>query len=366
MEGEHTPDQPLSGEIPEYEEPPEGFPDEGMGTAAEEALSADETSPEMEDGGMTAGYPPMRDEDLLPEPDVSIAKPEPAAMSGAPLFSPASFQPPGPLSGVPGKGTLAQEKEHPANPEMLELLVTDEAMVDLWKRSDHAQKNVIENIATIPQGQKMLNYLQNGKNELLGGKENYEEAERFINEVEYQVSFSINLKSLSKGFTTGLYLYEIGWAIALILFLIFGIGVSAAFASAKMEGTPDQAYLLSSMVWGGFGGVIGALLALTKHIAIDQDFDKQHTWWYFTSPTMGIGIGAVVYLFMHVGLFSIVGANANIASPLVIYVFAWLAGYQQNIFTDLVKRMMKTLMGEDIRASEENEVQPNFEVTAED
>jgi hypothetical protein len=372
-EGEHSAEDisSLEGESSynggiEFEQPPEDFPDGGMGTAAEEAGLADESIPEMTNGGMSAGYPPTRDDDLLPEPDVSVAKPEPAAMVGAPLFSSESYKQPGPLSGTSDEVTPSQDVEQPTNPEMLKLLVTDEAMKDLWIRADRAQKNVIEHIATIPHGQKMLNYIQNGKNELLGGKENFEEAERFINEVEYQVSFSISLKSLSKWFTTGLYLYEVGWAIALILFLILGIGISAAFASTKMEGTPDQAYLLSSMVWGGFGGVIGALLALTKHIAIDQDFDKQHTWWYFTSPTMGIGMGAVVYLFLHVGLFSIVGANADIASPLVIYVFAWLAGYQQNVFTDLVKRMMKTLMGENAKTEDDEEVKPTFEVTTEE
>lgn len=343
-------DEPLFAYEPDFDQPPEDFPDDGMGTAAEEALLADQIPPELMDHGMSAGYPPMRDEDLTPEPDVSMARPEPAAMSGAPLFSPESFGPPDPLSGVAGGATPVQGAEHPAKPEMLKLLITDEDIKELWARADIAQKGVIEHIATIPLGQRMLNYIQNGKNELLGGKENYEEAERFINEVEYRVSYSKNLKSLSKVFTTGLYLYEIVWAIVLLLFLILGIGVSEAFASAKMEGTPDQTYLLTSMVWGGFGGVIGALLALIKHIAIEQDFDKQHTWWYFSSPTMGIGMGAVVYLFLHVGLFSIVGADADIASPLVIYVFAWLAGYQQNIFTDLVKRMMKTLMGEDLKA----------------
>jgi hypothetical protein len=359
-------DEPLFTHEPDFDQPPEDCPDDGMGTIAEEALLADQIPPELMDGGMSAGYPPMRDEDLTPEPDVSMARPEPAAMSGAPLFSPESFGPPGPLSGVAGRAVPVQGAEHPAKPEMLKLLITDEDIKELWARADMAQKGVIEHIATIPLGQKMLNYIQNGKNELLGGKENYEEAERFINEVEYRVSFSKNLKSLSKVFTTGLYLYEIVWAIVLLLFLILGIGVSAAFASAKMEGTPDQTYLLTSMVWGGFGGVIGALLALIKHIAIEQDFDKQHTWWYFSSPTMGIGMGAVVYLFLHVGLFSIVGADADIASPLVIYVFAWLAGYQQNIFTDLVKRMMKTLMGEDLKAEVDMETKPNFVADAED
>jgi hypothetical protein len=348
----------------DFYQPLEEYPDYGMGTAAEEALMVDSVSPELMDGGMSAGYPPTRDKDLTPAPDVSIEKPEPSAMSGAPPFSPESFEPPDPFSSSTDREGLVQDGQHPAKPEMLKLLVTDEDIQQLWDRADIAQKGVIEHIATIPLGQKMLNFIQNGKNELLGGKENFEEAERFINEVEYRVSFSRKLKSLSKVYTTGLYLYEIAWAVGLLLFLIIGIGVSAAFASAKMEGTPDQTYLLTSMVWGGFGGVIGALLALIKHIAIDQDFDKQHTWWYFSSPTMGVGMGAVVYLFLHVGLFSIVGADTDIASPLVIYVFAWLAGYQQNIFTDLVKRMMKTLMGDDLKA--EKEIKPNFEVNSED
>jgi hypothetical protein len=361
----------LDPSIPEdaetdFYQPLEEYPDDGMGTAAEEAFMVDSISPELMDGGMSAGYPPTRDEDLTPSPYVSIEKPEPSAMSGAPIFSPESFEPPDPFSDTSDREELIQNAEHLAKPEMLKLLVTDEDIQQLWERADIAQKGVIDHIATIPLGQKMLNFIQNGKNELLGGKENYEEAERYINEVEYRVSFSRKLKSLSKVYTTGLYLYEIVWAVVLLLFLVLGIGVSAAFASAKMEGTPDQTYLLTSMVWGGFGGVIGALLALIKHIAIDQDFDKQHTWWYFSSPTMGVGMGAVVYLFLHVGLFSIVGADTDIASPLVIYVFAWLAGYQQNVFTDLVKRMMKTLMGEDLKAEKEKEIKPNFEVNLED
>ena len=155
-----------------------------------------------------------------------------------------------------------------------------------------------------------------------------------------------SLKSLSKGYIIGLYTYEVVWAIALLLILFSGIGVTTAFAGTQMDNIPDLTYLLSSVIWGGFGGVIGALLALVRHISIKQDFDMQHTWWYISSPTIGVGIGAVVYLFMHVGLYTTIGNKGDIASPLLIYVLAWLAGYQQNIFTDLVKRMMKTLMGE--------------------
>ena len=83
---------------------------------------------------------------------------------------------------------------------------------------------------------------------MLGGIENNEETDIFINEVEYRISFSVKLKSLSTCFTTVLYSNEVGWTIALLLFLIFGIGISADFASVKMSGQQDQTYLLSSIV----------------------------------------------------------------------------------------------------------------------
>ncbi len=38
---------------------------------------------------------------------------------------------------------------------------------------------------------------------------------------------------------------------------------------------------------------------------------------------------------------SISGPTQEITSPLAIYLLAWLAGYQQNVFTSLVKRMLK-------------------------
>ncbi len=118
------PHEPLtdhpSGLPPEEEAgndpPPEDYPDLGMGTAGEEVALAEEVPPELADGGMSAGYPPTRDEDLPPKPGAAIPKPDPAAMSGAPLFSAGSFEPlgPGPAAGE-GQPPL-QEVEKPAEP----------------------------------------------------------------------------------------------------------------------------------------------------------------------------------------------------------------------------------------------------------
>jgi hypothetical protein len=335
-----------------YQQPPEGYPDEGMGTAMEEATLRETIPPEQLDGGMSAGYPPTPDGDLPPQPSAPLATPQPSSMSGAPLFSPETLGLPDPLMGYTGRHRPSRQAEHDAQAEMVSLLVPQEKIKTLWERADQAYQQVNAEITNIPVAQSLLDHIQSARNALMAGAENYEEAERFINEVDYRIALSRKIKVFPRFYIPGLYFYQIAWAVAFLLVLILVVEVPNAFAGTRMEGIPIETYLYSSMIWGGFGGVIGALLALVKHWSIEQDFDRQHTWWYLSSPMIGIGMGIVVYLFMHVGLSATIGANGEITSPLVIYVLAWLAGYQQNVFTDLVKRMMKTLMGEDKHSDE--------------
>jgi hypothetical protein len=324
----------LNGELPsfvgvaEYDQPPEDLPDEGMGTGLEETIDRAENPPE------------------------TMAMPAPGSMSGAPLFSEAVLAEPGPTAGLQGGNILQQNEEQTARDEMLELLVTEETIKGLWKRADDAQGQVIEQVHTLPFGRQMLDHIQTARNELMGGRENYEEAERFVNEVDYRVSLSQRLEKWSKGFIALLYIYEIVWAVALLLVLTLYLGEDA-FASAQAQGTSILTYLLGSMIWGGFGGAVGAMLSLVKHIAQDQDFDKQHTWWYINSPPVGVAMGAFIFLIMQGGLISITGSVDSITSPIVIYILAGLAGYQHNVFTDLIKRLMKVFGIEDKKEEEE-------------
>ncbi len=322
----------LETEIP-FDSPPPDTIDSAMESIHEEHETG--SPPAQPDEGMSAGYPPT--------PDVG-----PTAMPNTALFSTAAFETPGPMAHLPDEHNLSHDHahEHKADPKLVARLVPEDKIEALWIRADKARQGVNEHISTITIAQKMLDYIQTARNEMLGGQSNYEEAERYINEVEYRIALNKRLKDISKGYVAWLYGYEIFWAVVFLGILILYLG-TAAFESTAAESTARITYMIGSMVWGGLGGVIGALLSLVKHISIEQDFDKQHTWWYIHSPLMGVGTGAVVFLFMHVGLNSIIGPNGEISSPFVIYVLAWLSGYQHNIFTDLVKRMMKTLMGDD-------------------
>jgi len=166
----------------------------------------------------------------------------------------------------------------------------------------------------------------------MAGKEFYEDAERHINEVEYRVQLSIQLDKLSRTLIPWLFLYLTIWFIGLLV-AIFLIGEEIFSADAS-----HLIILAGSMIWGGIGGIIGALLPLIKHFSTDRDFAKSHVWWYIRSPLVGSGMGAVIFLFMSSGLLSIAGGGSFIT-----YILAGLAGYQHNVFTDLVKQLIKRL-----------------------
>ena len=120
--------------------------------------------------------------------------------------------------------------------------------------------------------------------------------------------------------------------------------------------------LLSTMFWGGVGGVIGALRALIKHTSQEQDFDKQHSLWYLISPLMGAVLGSIIYLVMSVGVIAITSGTSTITSPAIIYLLSGIAGFKHNVFTSIVNRAIKLFEGgssDDTSAEEKaNETPP--------
>lgn len=251
---------------------------------------------------------------------------------------------PGPPPGVPTLVLPIQAEAKTEKKKLVALFVRDEDMKELWERASKAEREIISSIDNASTAEELLNQLEYARNELLAGKENYEQAERYISEVEYRVAFSQRVVRLSSSLGFGLFAYETIWAFVLLVFLFLVLG-PAAFSSAAIPSSkwssPDVVFLLGSMTWGALGGVIGAWLSLVKHISLDQDFDRQHLLWYINSPVMGIGVGAVIFLILRAGLLSITGPSEAINSPLVIYLLAWLSGFQQNVFTDIIRRLLQ-------------------------
>lgn len=344
-EDDHPQEFPPEEETPSGEEPvtPEdATPSEGgMGTAREEIETGvgmlPEEQPREGDRGMGAMDPILTDEELPATPGAPLAEmevPPAEAAKDAPLFSEKAYDEPGPTDFSSEAPKPSEIK--PANPEMTKLLVTDKDVKELWKRADTAKAGVDEHVGTLVIARDLFDLIKSARNELMAGRDNYEEAERFVNEVEYRVHLSVLLKKWSQTIGIRLFFYELIWGVLLVILAL--LTLSKGYSS----GQQDPIYLFTTMVWGGVGGVVGAWFSLIKHIAQDQDFDIQHTLWYLYTPPMGMLLGLAVWLIMRSGL-SAVNGPLNIQSPLLIYFIAWLAGYQHNVFTDLVKRAMKVL-----------------------
>jgi hypothetical protein len=302
--------EPVEGEIPEISrggEPPEG--------------------------GMSAAEPILTDTELeeihLPSGEMEV----PASIPG-PSF---------PYSGEVEKETKSLTEQE----EMLAHFVTPDRLALLWGRIDSAQQDIKMKVPNMLIARELIANLEQARNELLAGKEYYEEAERTISEVELRIAVVERAKS-DNWAAIALFLYEVIWA---VLFMTFFIITNQAPEITNII------LVMSSAIWGGIGGIAGAFYALWKHVARDVDFSKQYYLWYISNPVMGLILGAFIYLVMKGSLLSMTTETniQDITSPFIIYLLAFVVGYQQNVAWALVRRVVQVfqLSGENGESSKE-------------
>ncbi len=330
-----------------FKEPQEPTEDHGM-SAVEPILSDDELDPlpPDADGGMQASGPILPEESMATDPPL----PPSSSTQGAPLFTAAAYQAPGPEPNTP-EVEAPPVVELPSNPELVDELITHQSLKSLWERADHLQQRVNLEINNVDKARELLNQIQAARNYMLAGRDHYEEAERALNEVEYCLEFSKRVRRWSYSVGWKLLAYEIFWAVLLgiAMFVVpmmlrryaplFGYSLQPTDDLNSVQWLIDG---FKSMFWGGLGGITGALYALWRHIAQEQDFDKQYTMWYITNPIMGIALGAFIYIIMQAGLIAMTaGTQSSMNSAALVFVLAWLSGFQQNVAYDIIRRVLK-------------------------
>jgi hypothetical protein len=278
------------------------------------------------DSGMGASEPVLRDSDF-------------EAMDLPPAGSGGIASEPVPLP-IPAPGA---EPPVATDADLTALFITRERLSHLWTRIDTAQQDVREKVPNLPIARDLIAKLEKARNLLLTGMENYEEAERAASEVELRIAV-IERSQADNRSVVGLFLYQMVWVITLVIF----------FVVVGDQELTDQMLLLQSAAWGGIGGIAGALYALWKHVSRDLDFTRQYSLWYITHPIMGLVLGAFVFLVTRFGILSLFtdAESLEISSPFVIYILAFVVGYQQNVAWDLMRRVLKVFqLGEDSRGS---------------
>jgi hypothetical protein len=141
---------------------------------------------------------------------------------------------------------------------------------------------------------------------------------------------------------------------SLVVLSLGWLGQIAPQTSAR-QAYVDPAIFLQAMVWGGIGGVVAIWYSLFKHVS-NRDFDIQYGLSYVTKPFFGLILGGTVYMVVQLLILSL-GisplllpeglANSTIA-PWLIYLMAWVCGFNEARIFGLVDGVMKrTLTGQE-------------------
>ncbi len=213
------------------------------------------------------------------------------------------------------------------------------------QRAEEARLKIKTELNNAEKALAYLNLLEQAQNLVSQGSSYYEEAERLLSEVEYHLAFRERMVRASRRVGIPLFFYEVIW-FTILVWMLIQINTVPTYEIIRNSSPITEVnlvHLLSGLIWGGLGGVVGALYALWKHIAKEQDFDPQYALWYLTNPVLGVMLGGFIFLVIQAGFFSLtagVEPGLNIRSAFVIYVLAWICGFKQNVVYEIVRRIL--------------------------
>ena len=220
-----------------------------------------------------------------------------------------------------------------------------------WQRALHQQidelyKQVVTEFSSPPgNADQMLTLLQEARQILLESPENYVAAEYRIAQVRSTMSRTRESRQQSAHLAPRVFVYEVVWLALLLLGLVFAAPLAEIFTRAgNIAGATasDVFPFWNTLMWGGIGGIIGALYALWWHVSDQQDFDRQYLMWYFVQPIMGVVLGGIVFLLLTGGflILQIKPSDPNAGARLLPYLAAVLAGFRQNFIYNQLDRLI--------------------------
>lgn len=237
----------------------------------------------------------------------------------------------------------AADEEIPPDADFATRLITQERVDALWDEINQTYNAVIADVRGYRNAtDTALADLKQARELLLAGSDHYDNAEEIVKRVKATLKREEKVRQWSRTRGTLLAVYLVVWLIGLIASAAFAeraLGAVAAFvpdwlAAATLPG-----------LFGGLGGVIGALWVLIKHIARQRDFDPVHSPWYITNPIMGISLGVVAYFLLR-GSTALLGVDTPAGEPGSpgLYALCVIVGFNQNVLWSLVDRVVDAVL----------------------
>jgi hypothetical protein len=189
------------------------------------------------------------------------------------------------------------------------------------------------------------------------------QAEYYVESVRARLQRAVDSDAAARKYQWPILIWGLLWfsgLLALLILLNESWFRDAIISPSSSNALVDMEVLLSTMIWGGIGGVVAVLYSLFKHVG-QRDFDAHFGLSYIGKPFLGLIIGATVYmafslLIRTLGIFPVtVEGTGQVAlpslAPGVMYLVAWVSGFKENRIFDLMDRTMKRTFGGEDKAS---------------
>ncbi|MGQ9627355.1 MAG: hypothetical protein ACUVV0_10690, partial [Anaerolineae bacterium] len=305
-----------------------------------------------------AAAPPPKEVELPPPPKVQI---------GGWLMEEAGLLPTRPHLGPPGPGVTEREElplELPPGgiEEQPSRRRREEEVIEYYgKKRDYLNRRIDELYEVVPRelsDEEMANalaHLSKARDILAEKPRQFDQAEYLVARAEAIVERRRRIRYSSNTWGLLILMYALGWFLALFGGFLFGQNIITwVLRTAQLTQAEVMSFYApfwSALMWGGIGGVVGALYSLHWHVADRQDFEQQFTMWYIVQPIMGVILGGIVYLLVGVGFLNlqIVGEPTSPAVTAIRFfpsLLACIAGFRQNLVYELIEMLIKRLTPE--------------------
>ncbi len=325
--------------------------------------------------------PALEETPATPLPDDSEGTTMPTPNSNAPIDTAASSQEAAELEstqsrkvGVPGGNGRSGADDSALKADLIlrELTALTEQekqeILDKLRRSDlnaldREADALYEKSATLLAGKReeatvAFDILRRVRLILLKDPEHYADAEYLVHQVRARINQIEQSLEAGRRYGPRLFAYQTVWMVLLAVLALVTTVNGASFAAwvAYLLGVQvDSEQLnwailfMSTLAWGGIGGVTGALWSLYQHISIDRDFDPVENLWYYSQPVLGMVLGGIVFLIMGAGFLVVQvpmgGATETALGPrLLPAAIAVVAGFRQNMVLDLIERLIAVIL----------------------
>jgi hypothetical protein len=243
----------------------------------------------------------------------------------------------------------------PADGTLLDQLVDETRLRELWDLIEALQDDVVEQISgdrerTDVYQQELL--VASGL--LLESRENYDDARAIAYRIRADLNRDRQVAEDIRRYRPLVLNYMIGWGIALVLLALMNGLIKNV---ADQIDAPFFAASYLPTVFGGAGGLFLAYSTLHKHTAVRRDFDAIHVPWYLFSPLVGGLMGFLVFLISVAVVTTTVTQDITDpatlgSSPVVIWALSFIGGMQQNWVISWLQSLRGRISGNNAEATE--------------